>query len=512
MDLNRFTEKAQEAVASPATGRPVRPAADRRGACLPGPAGQEDGLAAMLEKAGAPLDRLKERVAGAGKAAARQRRFGRHGVRHAALERLMRRAEDEAKQLKDEYVSADTLLLAMTRRRGRDPAILREFGLTRERLMEALKDVRGNQRVTSQNPEGTYEALEKYGRDLTQFAREQARSGHRPRRGDPPRHPGAVAPHQEQPGADRRAGRRQDRHRRRPGPAHRPRRRAGRLEGQAHRRPRHGRADRRRQVPRRVRGAAQGGAEGSAGVAGRDHPVHRRTAHRRRRGQGRGRDGRRQPAQADAGARRAALHRRHDARRIPQAHREGRGPGTPLPAGAWSISRRWRTRSRSCAACKERYESAPQVRIKDAALVAAAVLSNRYITDRFLPDKAIDLVDEAAAKLRTEIDSMPAELDEITPADHAARDRARSAEEGEGRRVEGSAGASWRRSWPTEGQEADARGAVADGEGRRAAAAASCASRSSRRKAGDRAGRAAVRLDPRRRAEVRQAAGAGEAS
>src|SRR4029077_19144066 len=53
------------------------------------------------------------------------------------------------------------------------------------------------------------------------------------------------------------------------------------------------------------------------------------------------------------------------------------------------------------------------VRIKDSALVAAAVLSNRYITDRFLPDKAIDLVDEAAAKLRTEIDSMPSELDEI---------------------------------------------------------------------------------------------------
>jgi ATP-dependent Clp protease ATP-binding subunit ClpB len=63
---------------------------------------------------------------------------------------------------------------------------------------------------------------------------------------------------------------------------------------------------------------------------------------------------------------------------------------------------------------RERYEVHHKVRIKDAALVAAAVLSNRYITDRFLPDKAIDLVDEAAAKLRTEIDSMPAELDEIT--------------------------------------------------------------------------------------------------
>src|SRR5262249_24364199 len=63
---------------------------------------------------------------------------------------------------------------------------------------------------------------------------------------------------------------------------------------------------------------------------------------------------------------------------------------------------------------KERYEIHHGVRIKDSALVAAAVLSDRYITDRFLPDKAIDLVDEAAAKLRTEIDSMPTELDEIS--------------------------------------------------------------------------------------------------
>src|SRR5207249_6405488 len=62
---------------------------------------------------------------------------------------------------------------------------------------------------------------------------------------------------------------------------------------------------------------------------------------------------------------------------------------------------------------KSRYEAHHKVTIKDAALVAAAVLSNRYITDRFLPDKAIDLMDEAAAKLRTEIDSVPAELDEI---------------------------------------------------------------------------------------------------
>ncbi len=87
--------------------------------------------------------------------------------------------------------------------------------------------VRGSQRVTDQNPEGKYQALERYGRDLTAARPQgQARSGHRPRRGDPPRDPGAVAPHQEQPGADRRARRRQDRHRRGPGAAHRARRRA----------------------------------------------------------------------------------------------------------------------------------------------------------------------------------------------------------------------------------------------------------------------------------------------
>ena len=85
---------------------------------------------------------------------------------------------------------------------------------------------------SSQNAEDQFDALKKYARDLTALAREgQARSGDRPRRGDPPHHPGAGAAHQEQSGADRRARRRQDRHRGRPGAAHRPRRRAGGAEG-----------------------------------------------------------------------------------------------------------------------------------------------------------------------------------------------------------------------------------------------------------------------------------------
>ena len=84
------------------------------------------------------------------------------------------------------------------------------------------------------------------------------------------------------------------------------------------------------------------------------------------------------------------------------------------------------------------------------------MLSNRYITDRFLPDKAIDLVDEAAARLRTEIDSMPAELDEIQPPHHAARDRARGAAARRRTPPRGSGSASSRRSWPTCSAEYDA--------------------------------------------------------
>ena len=88
-----------------------------------------------------------------------------------------------------------------------------------------------------------------------------------------------------------------------------------------------------------------------ADAAGPGRPVHRRAAHRRRRRRGRRLDGRVEHAQADARARRAAHDRRDDARRVPQAHREGRGARAALPAGAWSASRPSRTRSASCAAC-----------------------------------------------------------------------------------------------------------------------------------------------------------------
>ena len=90
---------------------------------------------------------------------------------------------------------------------------------------------------------------------------------------------------------------------------------------------------------------------------------------------------------------------------------------------------------------KEKYEQHHGVRIQDSALVAAATLSNRYITDRFLPDKAIDLVDEASARLRMQVDSKPEELELDRPRDHPAEDRSRGAKERERRGVEGSAAA-----------------------------------------------------------------------
>ena len=124
----------------------------------------------------------------------------------------------------------------------------------------------------------------------------QARPGDRPRRGDPAGDPGALAADQEQPGADRRSRRRQDRDRRGTGAADRRRRRPREPSRPPGDRARHRRAARRLQVPGRVRGAAEGGAEGDSGRRGPDRPVHGRAAHDRRRRRGRGRGRRREPA------------------------------------------------------------------------------------------------------------------------------------------------------------------------------------------------------------------------
>ena len=89
------------------------------------------------------------------------------------------------------------------------------------------------------------------------------------------------------------------------------------------------------------------------------------------------------------------------------------------------------------------------VRITDGALVAAAVLSHRYISDRFFPDKAIDLVDEAASRLKIELDSMPTEIDVIEREDHAARDGAAGAQERKRSREQGAISRNLKKSWPS---------------------------------------------------------------
>ena len=154
---------------------------------------------------------------------------------------------------------------------------------------------------------------------------------------------------------------------------------------------------RRRQVPRRVRGAAEGRAQGDHRRRRRGHHVRRRAAHHRRRRRGRGRDGRRQHDQADAGPRRAAHDRRHHARRVPQAHREGPRARAPLPAGL---------RRRAVGRGHHRHPARPEGALRGAPRRAHPGLRARRrgravatatSPNRFLPDKAIDLVDEAAS-------------------------------------------------------------------------------------------------------------------
>src|ERR1700680_1275067 len=175
MDFNRFTEKMQEAVHAAQSlalqhGNQQIDVEHLLLALLD----QEGGLApSILNKADSRVEALKTHVqqeinrlpkvsgpsGGPDQVYVTQR-----------ITKLLTQAEQEAKRLKDEFVSVEHVLLATTEDSGAAGKLFQEFGITRERLMRALQEVRGAQRVTSQNPEATYEALEKYGRDLTQLA------------------------------------------------------------------------------------------------------------------------------------------------------------------------------------------------------------------------------------------------------------------------------------------------------------------------------------------------------
>jgi len=331
----------------------------------------------------------------------------------ARLGRVLQTAQKEADALGDEYVSTEHLLLAMTADNGYTGQALKRLGITHERVLTALKDVRGNQRVTDANPEGKYQSLEKYGRELTDLARkgkidpvigrdEEIRRVIQVLSRRTKNNPVLIG----EPGVGKTAI----------------------VEGLAQRIVRGdvpeglkekrifelnigsllAGAKYRGEFEERLKAVLKeiassdgqiilfidelhtvvgaGAAEGAVDAAnmlkpmlarGELHTIGATTL-----------DEYRKHIEKDA-----ALERRFQPVYV----------GEPSVEDTVSILR----------GLRERYEVHHGVRIQDSALVAAATLSSRYISDRFLPDKAIDLVDEAASKLRMEIDSMPAELDEV---------------------------------------------------------------------------------------------------
>src|SRR5712691_9365096 len=157
MNINRYTEKLQEALGR---AQNAAVAAHHQAVDIEHLAGADlNKVRAQLKDELRKIPSVSGSGADAGQTYVTQR-----------LNRVLTRAEQEAGKLKDEYVSIEHVLIAMLDEPGATAKILRENGLTHDKLMGVLKKVRGSQRVTSQNPEATYQALERYGRDLTQLA------------------------------------------------------------------------------------------------------------------------------------------------------------------------------------------------------------------------------------------------------------------------------------------------------------------------------------------------------
>ena len=330
------------------------------------------------------------------------------------LDRAFNAAEEQAKQMKDEYVSVEHVFLGLLQRPGRAAAdLFRQFGITQEKFMTQLSAVRGNQRVTSDDPESTYDALKKYGQDLVDMARKNK-----------------LDPVIGRDGEIRNVIRILSR-KRKNNPVLIGEAGVGKTaiaEGLAQRIVRG-------DVPENLKDRTIFSLDMGALVAGAKYRGEFEERLKSVLNEVKKSEGKiilfidelhtivgagKTDGAMDAGnllkpmLARGELHcigattldeYREYIEKDPALERRFQPVQVEEPTVEDTIS--------ILRGLKERYEVYHGVKIQDAALIAAATLSDRYISDRFLPDKAIDLVDEACAMVKTELDSMPAELDDL---------------------------------------------------------------------------------------------------